>query len=271
MSNNNIDSKRILRLVARQNAVMKRIENGGLSIEVALDGTQAILDGKFFTATTSSTKLKSVTDEQIRAAQMFYSNYGSTMPGYLCSDVPEPPIVELRSDEIMLLYAPLPTFLETIAAYWQEAKPPTGYTKEQSKELKINEDCLRLLPGTTFDNNIQWVIFNPVANQGRSPKECVDSDIGAHHLAHVHVLMALYYFKDWAASWNRENSPFPNMTGLQSRPNKNCYWNDTPHVHCWESGKQLRLNTSASDVPFGHYCSPTYKNMTIANVRKYTY
>lgn len=39
-----ISSKDLFRLVARQNEVVKRVENGGLSIEDALVGTQGILD-----------------------------------------------------------------------------------------------------------------------------------------------------------------------------------------------------------------------------------
>lgn len=46
MKDNNINIEELFSLIARQNEVVKRVKNGGLSISDALSLTQAILDGK---------------------------------------------------------------------------------------------------------------------------------------------------------------------------------------------------------------------------------
>lgn len=261
MSDSRISLDDLFALCARQNEVLKRVRNGGLSSEEALNGTQAILDGKVQTAITSSVQWQMVTDAQVIAAKNFYLKYGNSKPGFRPSDTPAPPIVELATGELLLLYAPLDSLQRTVDAYWEEAKAPKGHTKDRCKELKSDPGLLRVIPGTEFSYRVQWVIFNPTANKGKSPRWSIENATKNQLPAHTHVLMALYYFRDWVNSWNGKDSPLPNMAGLQSRRNYKSDWTDTPHIHYWDNGYQLRLATASDTADLEYYCSPTYRKI----------
>lgn len=247
----------------KQKEVLMYVKSGALSIDKALAGTQAILENEVILKASKVPKWYSQPEIQIHIAKTFYEKHGNGQIGYRPCDIDALalPKDELNEDEVYLLYSPLKTLHETFNSLCSDIRLLKGFEKRHWLEIKSDAEHLRMVPGTKFDNQCKWVIFNPKANQGKSPKQCIDNPVVDQELAHVHILMATNYFEGWATGWNGKKSPYPNISGIQLRHDSN--WSDVPsYINRGNGHHRLGLCSCCADCSNDRWSSPVFRNCT---------
>jgi hypothetical protein len=258
-------------LAARQGEIFKRVRNGGLSIDVALAGTQGILDGIYPTKAEYQPPSWYVGPEsQAKRVQQLLDRTGCVVP------IPAPParFEPCTSTEVLMLAVYLSydnLHLEagverTHKVWWDFIVPPKGHTKARWEEFKTDPDHLRLVPDRTnpegikkHHHGVRWIAFDPNANQGKSPRSCWNDPQIATALASAEVLMALALFPRWALSWNGASSPYPNMSGYQYYDGKG--WNMTPCIVAQEGKVLLKLTAMPANSPNATAANPTVREL----------
>lgn len=212
----------VFSLQARYNEMIRRIRNGGMKIGYALDGMQAMLDGKFPASPVFTPPSWYVDpDVQIRKVQDLLLHSIPTGFGFL--DIPPVPDFSPQTPSEVLLLAlylhdegPVLGVQRTFDVLWNLVVPPRGYVKVHMPfVVKNDSEHLRLTLGINHCPGIRWVGFDPNANVGRSPQACWDDPRVAPTLAGPEVLMAMALFPNWVLSWEDYESPYPNLSGYQ--------------------------------------------------------
>ena len=252
-------------LDTRQQEVKKRIKDGSLSIENALAGTQGVLDGIYPTPSIHSLPSWYVQpSQQIECVKEFLANYGGGS-GFTPADIPSVPtnFTPRTPTEVLMLAVYLPDkgktkgVQRTFDSLWDFVKTPTGYTKWRWDQLKSDSKHLRLLEGIEHRPGIRWVAFDPNANHGKSPQSCWDNLDVASTLAGPEVLMALAHFPMWAASWNGNKSPYPNLAGYQFY--WEAAWGRCPCVYRYGGDRRLGLDADSADDAHDGWASPSVR------------
>jgi hypothetical protein len=247
-----VTTNQLFSLVRRQQQVLRHVEDGGLTIENALVGTQGILDGIYppLRQPTSLPDWYEQPEQQVARVVKSLARFGVTGGMiYIPSDIPPIPtnFVPRTSTEVLMLMVYLPDKSRsmkgvrlTFDRLWGLVVPPVGYSKWRWESLKSDSSNLRLLPGIEHRPGIRWVAFDPNTNQGKSPKSCWENPNSVSTLAGPEVLMAAWLFPKWVASWNGDESPFANMAGYQFKWES--AWQGCPCIYRWDGPRQLELN-----------------------------
>jgi hypothetical protein len=137
-----------------------------------------------------------------------------------------------------------PALHRTFDELWSLIQAPSGYGKWRWDELKATNKLLRRVSGYGHEvDEVEWVIFDPVAYQGKSPQEALElSNADGMQLAGTEVLMATLLFPDWPLSWFKDNMPAPNLSGLQFYWNAG--WSHVPCLRRWDGRRQLELSAN---------------------------
>ena len=216
----------------RQFEVKKRVRLGGMSIQDALDETQAMLDK------TRKPKAQQVLDlhsypiwwvscrEQIAKVKDFMELNGccAPIPAFPLDFEPQTPT------EVPLLAVYLSDRLgiggiqRTFDAWWKFIEAPKGFDKYTWEGFSSDAEHLKLIPDETKPDKIRkqhsgarWVGFDPNANRGISVRSCWEkaSNNTLLQLTGSEVLMAAKLFPDWVSMLGTGDCPNPNMAGYQ--------------------------------------------------------
>lgn len=188
--------------------------------------------------------------------------------GFQDSDFPAPPGFRPSDpNEVLLLVVSLPVkgrkpgLHRTFDELWNLIEAPDGYEKWRWDELKATTKLLRQTSGYIHTPGIRWVVFNPNAYHGKSPRKALElSKADNVQLAGTEVLMAALLFPDWATSWNGNTSQWPNLSGLQfNYDGDSTDWSDVPYLRRWDGARQLRLHARWADFSHVIWSSPSVR------------
>jgi hypothetical protein len=180
--------------------------------------------------------------------------------GFVDADFPSVPanFVPRTDTEVLLFVGNLPqfkklsSFRRTFNELWDLIVPPRGYSKI------CVVDQMRRVPGYQCRPGFYWVAFDPNAYHKLSPKAALEqSKVEGLKLAGLEVLWAALLFPDWAASWNGRSSPYPNLSGLQSKWQK--LWSGVPYFRRWDDGRRLKLHADGADYAGDGWSSPSVR------------
>jgi hypothetical protein len=201
-------------------------------------------------------------DAQIKKALAFLEKHGDGQAGFMPSDIPPVPNFTPRdnTDEMLLLAIYLPArdresgFRRTFEAWWESVDPLVGLTKLRDQDLLTEPLHMRLMRGVVYKPGIRWVVFDPSAFKGRSPKYAlVQSGIDGINLAHAEVLMAAAMFPEWLVGMNGNLV----MAALQCR--WYARWSRAPTISIVTGDRQLRLHADESANADPNSSSPTVR------------
>ncbi len=179
--------------------------------------------------------------EIVGQTETFLRLNGKDRKGFRPSDIPSIPLSRLRNKTSLLVLAVyFESLEETFNRWWGFMEPPPGMIKYRVNGFKTGPEYLRLAPGIDWVPGIRWVEFNPGANRGITAEDALAKPLAdGVYLAHAEGIMAAAEHKRWVEGWNGTDSPYPSLSGLQSRTSTG--WSDTPFLNSWDATGQNRL------------------------------
>ncbi len=258
-----VTTDQLYALVKRQQEVVKRAVNGGLPIEDALAGTQGILDRVYPPASPASLfpSWYVAPERQIQRVADLLASIGGEEASWF---IPEPTnFIPRTPTEVLMLAVYLPDkgrkkgLHRTFDILWDAIIPPSGFDKWRWDQLKSDSKHLRLLLGTKHRPGVRWIVFDPNANHKRSPQACWEDDSVNANLAGPEVLMAAVLLPDWAASWDGNKSPYPNLPGYQFY--WEAAWQFCPCLGRWDAFRQMELGADWAAVAHDAWSCPSFR------------
>lgn len=262
-------------ITSQHNEIVKRVGNGSLDPTAVKRALQDIIEGKFPEIKLPKAAITHVLakqpswyvspEDQLKKVKAFNAALDW---GFQDSDFPAPPGFRPSDpNEVLLLVASLPVkgrkpgLHRTFDELWNLIEAPDGYEKWRWDELKATTKLLRQTSGYIHTPGIRWVVFNPNAYHGKSPRKALElSKADNVQLAGTEVLMAALLFPDWATSWNGNTSPYPNLSGLQfNYDGDSTDWSGVPDLNRWDDVRQLELNADWADSSFDYWSSPSVR------------
>ncbi len=255
----------LLAMDARKYEVTKRIANESLTIEDVLAGLQGIIEGIYPIRPAYPLPYQLVAPHrQIQRATEFLALCGGEVSTWSIPEVPH--FVPRTSTELLLLAIYLPDEGEltgeqhTAKSWWDFIVPPIGFSKKLLHPLYSDFTQLRLVSGIEHRPGIRWVVFDPSANLGKSPKVCWEDPNVLPTLAGPEVLMALAYFPEWVSTWADDCSPQPDLSGYQA--NSGSKWDYCPCFMRWDKGHELQLLALNAADGSTNWASPSVRDLS---------
>lgn len=257
----------------KQYEVKKRIRLGGMSIQDAIDETQAILDK------TRKPKAQQVLDlhsypiwwtgveAQVEVVRQFLNEHGCCVP---IPSFPEHFQPQTNTEVPMLMpYLARSRSKEdtqrTFDALWKFIEAPKGFAKYVWDGFSSDEEHLRMfgLGNPKPLAGVRWIGYDPCANRDDSVRSCWDnwdfnSSLG---LAGPEVLMAAKLFPDYVSTLGAGDCPNPIMAGYQFKYGIN--WNTVPYLDLVRIGAhymRLCVDNNIDTKSYGWAC-PTVREL----------
>ena len=259
---NNITTDNVFSLIARQAEVMRRVKNGGLPINVALERTQHILDGVYPPkAVFTPPDWYELPEVQIKTTSEFLKQNGNEV-GFTADDIPAPPsdFISRTPTEVLMLVVTLPdkgkvkSTQRNFDSKWNFIVPSEGFSKCYLDGLKSGAKFLRYVKGIRKTPGIRWVGFDPEVYIGLSPDQALEQALkDGVTLGSDEVLVAAAVFPKWVKSWNGTKWHYPNMSAY--RLYWNAVWRRSPCLVRKDDDRLLKLDADRSDGAYGYWSS----------------
>jgi hypothetical protein len=251
-------NSQLYQLASKHGEIFKRLHNGSLLIENALEGTQGVIDGIY---PLDAKRYQFYPDwylepeQQVQKVQAFLDLHDVTLL------IPKTPYFRQRTPtEVLMLAAYLSGRMcvggvqRTFDAWLDFIMSSGDHNKQVWEELKTNSQHLRLVDGVERKSGLRWIGFDPCANLDVSAKSCWNNQSKVPVLASAEVLMAKAIFDKW--------DPNCNLSGYQFFSGRD--WDMAPCITTRDVPGQLRVCAYSANVQQPGRSNPDVRELVAA-------
>jgi len=245
--------EQLFSLQARQHEIWRRLKAGSLNVEDVLDVTQGILDGIYPIENAANSYVQQVERQLTRWQEL----------GVVINKEARERILKQAENFVPASWTDTPlvsggfgyTLPRCFDRLWDAYAPPAGYIKYR---YLTAETPLKYAPLMKPAGDMRLVHFDPNGYQSLSPVDALrQAEKDKVRLASIEVLEKLVLDPGWAISWDGKASPYPNLSGLQSKYGAG--WSGVPCLSKYVDGPWVGLDTHGAVYAIDELSSPVVR------------